>query len=78
MHYTGFGILLLEDNVGARVEAIVRECRENAEEINTRILREWLQGRGRRPVCWRTLTDVLCDIGLDCLALDIETAMTCS
>ena len=44
-----------------------------AEEVNTEILQEWLTGRGKQPVTWATLVEVLHDIELATLASDIET-----
>ena len=72
--YTKFGIILLEDDSGARVDSIVREHRERAEDINTKILQEWLTGRGKQPVTWETLVEVLQDIELSTLAGDISTS----
>ena len=45
----------------------------DAEQINTEILQEWLSGRGKQPVTWTTLVEVLHDIELSTLAGDIET-----
>ena len=45
----------------------------DTEQINTEILQEWLTGRGRQPVTWTTLVEVLRDIELSILAGDIET-----
>ena len=47
---------------------------KNAERINTEILQEWLTGRGKQPVTWATLVDVLRDTELSALARDIEAA----
>ena len=44
----------------------------DAEEINTEILQEWLTGRGKQPVTWATLVEVLREIELTTLASDIE------
>ena len=44
----------------------------DAEGINTEILQEWLTGRGKQPVNWATLTDVLRDIELSTLASEIK------
>ena len=68
-----FGILLLDDKTGAVVDSIVGENRGNAKNINMAILKRWLQGKGRQPVTWRTLIDVLQDADLNILAKDIET-----
>ena len=72
--YEDFGILLLEDNNGDRTDAIVRELHERAEDINKRIFRLWVKGKGLQPVSWATLVGVLQDMGLNTLARDIEHA----
>jgi len=38
--------------------------------INTEILQEWLIGKGKQPVNWTTLVEVLCDIELSALVGD--------
>ena len=43
-----------------------------AEEINKEILEQWITGRGKQPVTWKTLTEVLRDIELSTLAGEIE------
>ena len=72
--YKTFGTILLEDDCGDRVDDIVHEYRERAERINTEILQEWLTGRGKQPVTWDTLVEVLRDIELSTLAGDISTS----
>ena len=67
-----FGIFLLEDDNGDRTEAIVREHRDSAEDINRNIFRLWVKGKGLKPVSWATLVDVLQDMGLYILARDIK------
>ena len=69
--YLQFGILLLEDQTGARISAMERELAKNAQDINYRVFQEWLQGNGRKPVSWVTLISVLKDIGLSQLAKSI-------
>ena len=44
----------------------------DANEINREIIEEWIAGRGKHPVTWKTLTEVLHDIGLSTLAREIE------
>ena len=44
----------------------------DAERINTEILQEWLAGKGKQPVSWTTLIEVLHDIELTTLAREIE------
>ena len=72
--YKTFGTFLLEDDRGARVDIITCECRERAEDINTKILQEWLNGRGKQPVTWATLIEILHDIELSTLAGDIRAS----
>ena len=45
----------------------------DAEQINMEIIQEWLAGRGKQPVTWATLVEVLRDIELSTLAVEIET-----
>ena len=42
------------------------------ERINIEILQEWVTGRGKQPVTWTTLVEVLRDIELSVLAAEIE------
>ena len=44
----------------------------NAGRINLRILQEWLDGRGKQPVTWTTLVQVLEDIEMSSLANQIK------
>ena len=44
----------------------------DAEEINKDILEQWIAGKGRQPVKWKTLTEVLREIELNTLAEEIE------
>ena len=71
-NYYYFGLHLLDDPNGTRVRNLELEYRQNAERINTEILREWVIGRGKKPVTWKTLTEVLRDIELGALASEIE------
>lgn len=70
--YRDFGVLLLDDRTGARLEALEHEHRCNAEHINSKILQEWIAGKGKHPVSWKTLTEVLRDVELNTLAEDID------
>ena len=70
--YYYFGLHLLDDRNGTRVRNLELEYRQNAERINTEILQEWATGRGKKPVSWETLTEVLRDIELGALASEIE------
>ena len=66
-----FWVLLMEDENGARIQSIIHECRDNPEQIATKVLLEWIAGRGKLPVSWDTLIEVLRDIDLGTLADDI-------
>ena len=72
VHYVTFGTLLLENY--KRVQAIEREHTKNAERINMEILQEWVEGRGKQPVTWDTLVDILRDTQLTELAIEIASA----
>ena len=66
----------MNDQTGAKITAIEQKRLNNAEQINIDILKEWLQGKGMKPVTWQTLVDVLKDIGLSELAKDIEASLS--
>ena len=70
--YVQFGTFLLDDRNGSKVKIMARKHLNDAEEINTEILQEWLTGRGKQPVTWPTLVKVLDDIELSSLADEIE------
>ena len=70
--YYYFGLHLLDDHNGTRVHSLELEYRQNVKRINTEILREWVSGRGKKPVTWETLTEVLRHIELCALASEIE------
>ena len=70
--YKQLGPLLLQDNDGTITESIERECFYKVKEINQMILQRWIQGKGRQPVQWSTLIDVLKKIELSPLAKEID------
>ena len=69
--YFDFGTHLLQDPTGAHIRDLEHQLFRNGEEINKRILTEWLEGKGR-PVTWATLVEVLNIIGMGELAKQIE------
>ena len=71
--YVQFGTFLLDDRNGSRVKIMAHKHHYDAEQINMEIIQEWLAGRGKQPVTWATLVEVLCDIELSTLAVEIET-----
>ena len=64
VHYSKFGILLLDDPNGDIVKALEMEHHWNAEQINMAILRRWLQGKGVKPITWSNLVTTFQKIGL--------------
>jgi hypothetical protein len=66
---TKFGVLLLQDKRGTALQGISDKNR------NYEILKRWIQGRGRTPVTWKTLVEVLKEAGLNTLASDIESSL---
>ena len=70
--YREFGLLLLEDHNGARIRALAHKHNNDAKEINIEVIEEWVAGKGKQPVTWKTLTEVLHDIELSTLAEEIE------
>ena len=74
-NYKQFGIILLEDDDGTLVDGIAHKNFNNPEKINIDILTEWLRGKGRKPVTWRTMINTLEKIGLKTMAEDIGLAL---
>ena len=70
--YITFGILLLEEQTGERVSAIALKHMYDSEQTSLEILKEWFAGRGRHPVTWNTLIEVLHYTKLSTLAREIE------
>ena len=74
--YERFGTLLLNDNDGSIVKNIEISKRGDPVHITVEILRQWRQGRGRRPTTWRTLVKCLQDTGLNVLADQIDYSLS--
>ena len=72
--YDDFGLLLLDDHNGRRIHSIACQHKDDAQRINKEVLKVWIVGRGKPPVTWKTLIEVLYDIELGTLAKEIETA----
>ena len=71
--YEMFGIFLLDDNAGNRVDIIKEDCHNNPEKITTAILKEWLRGKGI-GVSWKNLIETLRKCKINSLADQIEMA----
>ena len=69
-HYKTFGILLLNDDTGCRVDGIKGA---SPSDIVISILQEWIAGRGR-PRTWQALIETLKDCELTALSDKIQTA----
>ena len=69
--YNAFGVLLLEDRTGARIQNIVSKHMKDPERINMEVLQKWIEGRGKKPVTWEALVEVLRDMNFNTLADDI-------
>ena len=72
VNYHQFGILLLEDDNAVRICSIAHKHKNDAEQINMEVLEDWIKGRGKQSVTWKTLADVLHSVELNTLAGDIE------
>jgi hypothetical protein len=70
--YQNFGAQLLQEHTLAHINDLEHRYQRNGEEINRRILHEWLEGRGRKPTTWATLVSVLLDIEMGELAAKLE------
>ena len=75
--YKKFGLFLLEDDTGANIDSIAHKHINDAEKINMEVLQQWINGKGKHPVTWTTLIQVLCDIELTILAGEIEKVKCC-
>ena len=70
------GPQILIDKRGAVLAGIVSKNINDADSINQEILTKWIRGRGKKPVAWSTLIDLLKVIGLSELAETIEADLT--
>lgn len=65
--YQEFGIILLDTDY-SYIEVLERQYLRDAVQINSRILQDWLNGKGKQPKTWATLIEVLVSIELSTLA----------
>ena len=73
--YEKLGTLLLEDKKGNKVDSIEKSKHYIPVDITVEILKQWLQGKGRKPVMWQTLVKCLRDTNLNAVADDIESSL---
>ena len=72
--YKTFGIFLLKDDNGAKVDCIAKEEGESIQ-ISIKILSKWLQGEGMQPLTWSTVIQALKMSNLGALAEDIRAVI---
>ena len=72
-NYSTFGVFLLNDQTGSRVQSLKQACLGNPEDVMLRILQEWLEGKGL-PVTWESLVKTLRNIDLSVLADQIQAS----
>ena len=70
------GTALLDDKDGTIIPAIAREHGNNAERINTEILRRWIQGKGIPDRTWKGLLCVLRNVRCISLADSVDEVLT--
>ena len=63
-HCRELGVLLLDDTTGEITKAIIERYQNDATKIIYEIFEKWIKGKGKLPVEWATLVEVLKDIGL--------------
>lgn len=71
-YYYEFGVHLLEDDTGTKMNALICSCCGDVSMINQQVFSKWLVGEGKKPVSWATLAVVLDCCGLKKLAEDIR------
>ena len=76
VHYKTFGIFLLKDDDGAKIDSIAKEEGE-LTHISLKILSRWLQGEGMQPPMWSTIIEVLKMSNLGVLAEEISSVIKC-
>ena len=75
--YHEFGLFLLDDETGARIHSLANKHMNDAEQINMEVIQQWITGRGKHPVTWKTLIQVIRNIELTVLAGEIEAVKCC-
>ena len=65
-----FGVQLLLDDTGNRVNEIERQYQRDSTDIKMQIAREWLNGKGM-PLNWHSLVEVLYGMDKRVLAEDV-------
>ena len=74
--YEKFGTLLLDDKKGNKVKNIEVSEHGDPVDIAVEILRQWLQGKGRKPVTWQTLVKCLQNSDLNTLVDNMKRSLS--
>ena len=74
-YYDKFGTLLLDDHYNL-VQIIYRDNMKEIVATNVNILTKWLAGKGKHPVTWRTLIEVMEAVKENELAHQVKEALT--
>ena len=72
VHYQAFGIFLLDDRNGYKVNNMKMRCHGDPEAIVTDILQTWLGGSHGETPSWKNLVESLRLCELNVLAKEIE------
>ena len=72
--YQRFGTIILEDKKGTIMEDI-NESHSKPNDRKMEIMRRFINGKGMKPVTWRTVVTVLNEMKLTELVSDIEEAL---
>ena len=76
-NYKTFGIHLLQDDNGAKIDSIIAKEEGELIHISLKILSRWLQGEGMQPPMWSTIIEVLKKSNLGVLAEEISSVIEC-
>ena len=76
VHYKTFGIHLLKDDNGAKIDSLAKDEGESIL-ITLKILSRWLQGEGMQPPTWSTITEALKKSKFGVLAEEISSVIEC-
>ena len=77
--WSEFAVQLDFDNDGTTMQMIRERCYPDPEDCCKEMMREWLSGKGRQPVTWELLVEILKDCELEVLAKQVEEAVcTCA
>ena len=71
---TAFGTILLQDDLGNKMEIIRGNHQGRQEDMTVEVLREWLAGKGME-VSWESLIATLRDCELSLMADQIQMAL---